>query len=102
MKSVQKNMLARKPQDEVTSTPEIPENKVSEGTQDLLDEIDCCLADNEVDPDAELKAQAHREWDKLQARVSGFWNDETSREYNIWMARYSHLFEFCCGVPQFD
>lgn len=83
--------------EEVSERTETPE--VSKDAQDMLDEIECCLAEAVLDQEDE-KARAKEEWYAIERDGYGFITDRVQE--NIWMAKYEHLFEWCCGDPIFD
>ena len=100
MKMTQKTVTPHRQQEDLPA--EIPAAKgseVSEKAAELLEDIDCCLAENEEEEIAKAKARA--EWDALAKDDSGYF-PVNAIMYHTWIAKYSHLFEFCCGVPQFD
>lgn len=80
---------------EVTAERDERSAEVSDDAQEMLNEIECCLAEAELDQKDE-KARAKAEWEAMDRSP---W-DQVQR--NIWMAKYAHLFEWCCGEPVFD
>ena len=113
MEMVQKTAKARK-----TDTEEVPaqtqqeapqsSKEASSDAEDVLDLIDCCLAENELDSEKELKAQGKAEYEALMEQYNSLDGsmdayDEWWVQYRTWKARYAHVFEVnCCGTPIFD
>lgn len=83
----------KRQQQEQEAAPVTPdEQALQESSDAMIEEIECCLAENEADTEKALKAAAEEEWQTAQ-------NDDVL--YSIWMAKYQHLFRFCCGRPYF-
>ena len=93
----------RKPEEE--ETPPVPQEapkesqEASKDAEDLLEEIECCLAEAELDSEKALKAQAIAEWYMIRP-LAGY--NERNMQIQVWVAKYGHLFSFCCGIPVFD
>ena len=100
-KTVQKQ--SRKEEEVQEKAPEAQDRRVSADAEDMLAEIDCCLADNEADAKKALKAQGETEWNAIQAEYA---KSEDWKEFwvarQVWIAKYADLFEWCCGEPIFD
>ena len=100
-KTVQPRPQKRVEDDDLPTEVNSTSQEVSDDACCMIEEIDCCLADAEAEQEAAektLKATAKAEWDGLR-------RNETANYYvekQIWMAKYQHLFQFCCGVPKFD
>lgn len=76
--------------------------QVSEDTETLLEQIDCCLAEVEADARQAEKDRAKAEWETLPEINHHDDYDEYRRQRQIWIVKYQHLFEWCCGEPVFD
>lgn len=107
MKQVSRNRhpKAEQEQDE-TQAKEVRDEQLSEETEDLLSEIDCCLAEAVTDQDEKAKAKA--EWDAINARFAED-HDYDERYYGrqAWLEKYRDVVKVttdCCGVitPHFE
>src|SRR5690242_10245898 len=105
MKMAQKQAQHRRREDpQVAETPE-GGSQVSDDAAELLEEIDCCLAEAAGSGETEMQ-QAKREWEEIR----GLWRSAVSEDrlkgdvqYRVFRAQYAHLLQFdCCGVPLFD
>ena len=79
-----------------TSTPQ-GGSQVSDEAAEVLSDIDCCLAEVEADEEQALR-------DKAKAEYKAIFNADRydSVAYEVWYAKYAHLFTWCCDVPYFD
>ena len=80
---------------------DVKDEELAQATDDLLAEVECCLAEAVVtDEEADLKVQARAEWDaNEQLRAEGKYDDYWyNREQ--WVQKYRELFTMereCCG-----
>ena len=106
MKQVSRNRprKAEQEQDE-TQSKEVRDEQLAKETEELLAEVDCCLAGAEDDRLAEKKA-AKAEWDELHSRLSAdeLPYDEFDFRRREWAMKYDALFDvtWCCGTPYPD
>jgi hypothetical protein len=101
MKMVQKAKAGSRAREEEQEAPEVTlpdEQDLQESADETLADIECCLAENEEDAEKALRQQAKAEWDQLWFKTGS----ERAVQEAVWMAKYQHLFRFCCGSPVFD
>lgn len=98
----------RKHEDEQpeTEAKDVKDEQLAAETEDLLSEIDCCLAEAVVDQDEKAKAKA--EWEAINARFAED-HDYDERYYGrqAWLEKYRDIVTVttdCCGVvtPHFE
>lgn len=109
MKQVSRNRppRAEQEQDEMQAA-EVRDEQLAEETEDLLAEIDCCLAEAVADQDEKAKARAA--WEK----ISQDWEDsakDLKARNDAWFARQAWVEKYrdvvtvttdCCGVIRPD
>lgn len=83
--------------------------QVDADTGEVLDDIECCLAEVEDENDAATRRQAKAEWDQLEqdARLERISNDTYWYRRSMWAEQYRGVITMktdCCGyaVPDFD
>lgn len=108
MKQVSRNRQhkAEQEQDE-TQAKEVRDEQLSEETEELLKDIECCLAEAVADLDE--KAQAKADWEKIGADWENSAKDRDARSerwyaQQAWLEKYRQFATVdCCGqiVPDF-
>jgi hypothetical protein len=97
-KTVQRQ--SRKTEDVQEETAKDERNpKLAKDVDSILEEVDCCLAENEADTQKALKEQAQEEWYAIKRDSYGAMNRV---QQQVWLAKYADLFQWCCGEPIFD
>ena len=80
--------------------PDVKDEELAEQTDELLEEIACCLAEAAVtDEEKDLKAQAKAEWEANEKLRGSDW-DEYWHNREVWVQKYSEVVTMkrdCCG-----
>jgi hypothetical protein len=88
-------------------------SRVSDETEDVLDEIECCLAEVEQENEEQTRKRAEQEWYELSAMshdmgTSYPWrHDRSCKKCYLrrkWLAQYRHLFAIevnCCTGEEY-
>ena len=105
MKHAQKQYQhhASKTEEPEAQAADVRDEELAKETEDLLDEIACCLAEAVVtDEDKDLKAQARAEWDANEAARNAL--EITGKDYwwakEAWAQKYRGVVTMetdCCG-----
>lgn len=87
-----------------TEAKDVKDEQLAEETEDLLADIDCCLAEAVADQDERRQAKA--EYDKIMEKYA-LTNDAEERYYSeqAWAQLYRNVIPMkqdCCGVLQPD
>ena len=81
--------------------PDVKDEELAEQTDELLDEIACCLAEAAVtDEEKDLKAQAKAEWEANEELRKNGTYDEYWYNREEWVQKYREVVKMkqdCCG-----
>jgi len=102
MKQMQKKTRKNHDEQPEAEVKDVQNEQLAEDTEDLLLEIECCLAEAEADNLDEKKA-AKAEWDEIGRQYDDDLIDYGEAEYQrvVWAQKYDSLFDmrWCCGSP---
>ena len=107
MKMKQETRQARKREQEQpeVEAQDLRNEELAEDTEDVLDAIECCLAEVEAD-DLDVKKAAKAEWDEIMRKYHEGETDQNEALYSMQQWGYANegLFNmhWCCGVPSPD
>lgn len=110
MKQITKQHRKQTEEQPEVEAKDVKDEQLAKETEDLLAEVDCCLAEAAVDLDEKAKARA--EWDKLDADflASDKMRDARDERWygrQAWLEKYRDVVTVtidCCGVitPHFE